>query len=130
MIPTPQVRQQQNRRRSESEEFVAGNSYFRVFLRPAARVKYLCGSCRSSCGGAVGMVVFARDCVRLLANQWVVGLARRRVARSHECIRSRQPAGVEIQPSLLRAEALALAPVPLCIYGAILLRERRRITPT
>jgi uncharacterized protein len=38
--------------------------------------------------------------------------------------------GVEIQPSLLRAVALALAPVPLCIYGAFLLRERRRITPT
>lgn len=32
--------------------------------------------------------------------------------------------GVEIQPSLLRAAALAFAPVPLCIYGAILLEKR------
>jgi hypothetical protein len=32
--------------------------------------------------------------------------------------------GVEIEPSLLRAAALALAPVPLCIYGALLLRKR------
>ena len=31
--------------------------------------------------------------------------------------------GVEIQPSLLRAAALAFAPVPLCVYGAILLRK-------
>jgi len=31
--------------------------------------------------------------------------------------------GIEIQPSLLRAAALAFAPVPLCIYGAILLRK-------
>jgi membrane protease YdiL (CAAX protease family) len=37
--------------------------------------------------------------------------------------------GIEIQPSLLRAAALALAPVPVCIYGAILLRKRRLITP-
>lgn len=32
--------------------------------------------------------------------------------------------GVEIQPSLLRAAALAFAPVPLCIYGAVLLHKR------
>ena len=32
--------------------------------------------------------------------------------------------GVEIQPSLLRAAMLAFAPVPLCFYGAILLRKR------
>jgi membrane protease YdiL (CAAX protease family) len=38
--------------------------------------------------------------------------------------------GIEIQPSPLRAAALALAPVPLCIYGAILLRKRRLITAT
>src|SRR5207244_12912902 len=31
--------------------------------------------------------------------------------------------GIEIQPSLLRAAALAFAPLPLCIYGAILLRK-------
>jgi membrane protease YdiL (CAAX protease family) len=36
--------------------------------------------------------------------------------------------GVEIQPSLVRASALAFAPVPLCIYGAILLRKERWIT--
>ena len=29
--------------------------------------------------------------------------------------------GIEIHPSLLRAAELAFAPVPLCIYGAILL---------
>jgi membrane protease YdiL (CAAX protease family) len=33
--------------------------------------------------------------------------------------------GIEIQPSLLRAAALAFAPVPLCIYGAVLLRKPR-----
>jgi membrane protease YdiL (CAAX protease family) len=33
--------------------------------------------------------------------------------------------GVEIQPSLVRAAALAFAPVPLCIYGAILLHKQR-----
>jgi hypothetical protein len=38
--------------------------------------------------------------------------------------------GVEIQPSLARAAALALAPVPLCIYSAILLHKRRWITTT
>ena len=32
--------------------------------------------------------------------------------------------GVDIHPSLLRAAALAFAPVPLCIYGAILLQKR------
>jgi uncharacterized protein len=32
--------------------------------------------------------------------------------------------GIDIQPSLLRAAALAFAPVPLCIYGAILLQKR------
>ena len=32
--------------------------------------------------------------------------------------------GIEIQPSLLRAAALAFAPVPLCIYAAILLKHR------
>ena len=32
--------------------------------------------------------------------------------------------GVNIQPSLLRAAALGFAPVPLCIYGAILLQKR------
>lgn len=32
--------------------------------------------------------------------------------------------GIEIQPSLLRAAALAFAPIPLCIYGAVLLRKR------
>jgi hypothetical protein len=32
--------------------------------------------------------------------------------------------GIEIEPSLLRAATLAFAPVPLCIYGAILLRKR------
>jgi CAAX amino terminal protease family. len=32
--------------------------------------------------------------------------------------------GVEIQPSLVRAAALAFAPVPLCIYGAILLHKQ------
>jgi CAAX protease family protein len=31
--------------------------------------------------------------------------------------------GVEIQPSLIRAAALAVAPVPLCIYGAVLLHK-------
>ena len=36
--------------------------------------------------------------------------------------------GIEIEPSLLRAAALAFAPVPLCIYGAILLRKRGLIT--
>jgi membrane protease YdiL (CAAX protease family) len=36
--------------------------------------------------------------------------------------------GVEIQPSLIGAAALAFAPVPLCIYGAILLHKQRRIT--
>ncbi len=35
--------------------------------------------------------------------------------------------GIEIQPSLLRAAALAFAPIPLCIYGAILLRKQQRI---
>jgi len=35
--------------------------------------------------------------------------------------------GVEIQPSLIGAAALAFAPVPLCIYGAILLHKQRRI---
>jgi hypothetical protein len=35
--------------------------------------------------------------------------------------------GIEIQPSLLRAAALAFAPVPLCIYGVILLRKQQRI---
>jgi len=32
--------------------------------------------------------------------------------------------GIEIQPSLLRAAVLALAPVPLCVYGAMLLRKK------
>jgi len=32
--------------------------------------------------------------------------------------------GVDIQPSLLQAAMLAFAPVPLCIYGAMLLRNR------
>lgn len=32
--------------------------------------------------------------------------------------------GIEIQPSLLRAAALAFAPVPLCVYGAMLLRKK------
>jgi len=36
--------------------------------------------------------------------------------------------GVEIQPSLVVAAALAFAPVPLCIYGVILLDKQRRIT--
>ncbi|PWT78537.1 MAG: hypothetical protein C5B58_15110 [Acidobacteria bacterium] len=36
--------------------------------------------------------------------------------------------GVEIQPSLLGAAALACAPLPLCIYGAILLRREPRMT--
>ncbi len=36
--------------------------------------------------------------------------------------------GVEIQPSLGGAAALAFAPVPLCIYGMILLDKQRRIT--
>jgi uncharacterized protein len=31
--------------------------------------------------------------------------------------------GIEIQPSLLRDATLAFAPVPLCVYGAILLRK-------
>ena len=31
--------------------------------------------------------------------------------------------GVEIEPSLLSAAALAFAPVPLCVYGAMLLRK-------
>jgi membrane protease YdiL (CAAX protease family) len=35
--------------------------------------------------------------------------------------------GIEIQPSLLRAAALAFAPIPLCIYGAILLRKQQRV---
>ena len=38
--------------------------------------------------------------------------------------------GIEIEPSLARAAALALAPVPLCIYGAILLHKQRLITTT
>ena len=38
--------------------------------------------------------------------------------------------GVDIQPSLLRAAALAFAPVPLCIYGAILLQMRTRFDLT
>jgi uncharacterized protein len=33
--------------------------------------------------------------------------------------------GIEIQPSLLRAVTLAIAPLPLCIYGAILLRKQQ-----
>jgi CAAX protease family protein len=33
--------------------------------------------------------------------------------------------GVEVQPSLLKAAALAFAPLPLCVYGAILLRKQR-----
>jgi membrane protease YdiL (CAAX protease family) len=32
--------------------------------------------------------------------------------------------GVEIQPSILGAVALALAPLPLCLYGAILVRQK------
>jgi len=36
--------------------------------------------------------------------------------------------GVEIQPSVVRAAALAFAPVPLCIYGAILLHKQQCIT--
>jgi membrane protease YdiL (CAAX protease family) len=36
--------------------------------------------------------------------------------------------GVEIQPSLAGAAALAFAPVPLCIYGALLLHKQRGIT--
>jgi membrane protease YdiL (CAAX protease family) len=36
--------------------------------------------------------------------------------------------GVEIQPSLVGAAALAFAPVPLCIYGVILLDKQRWIT--
>lgn len=35
--------------------------------------------------------------------------------------------GIEIQPSLLRATALALAPIPLCIYAAILLHKQQRV---
>jgi hypothetical protein len=31
--------------------------------------------------------------------------------------------GVEIQPSILGAVALAWAPLPLCLYAAILLRK-------
>jgi hypothetical protein len=38
--------------------------------------------------------------------------------------------GVEIQPSLIGAAALAFAPLPLCIYGVILLDKQRRITVT
>jgi membrane protease YdiL (CAAX protease family) len=33
--------------------------------------------------------------------------------------------GIEIQPSLVRAAALAFAPIPLCVYGAILLQKQR-----
>jgi len=33
--------------------------------------------------------------------------------------------GVEVQPSLLKAAALAFATLPLCVYGAILLRKQR-----
>ena len=33
--------------------------------------------------------------------------------------------GIEIEPSLLKAAALAFAPLPLCVYGAILLRKQR-----
>jgi CAAX protease family protein len=36
--------------------------------------------------------------------------------------------GVQIHPSLLGAAALACAPLPLCIYGAILLRREQRMT--
>lgn len=36
--------------------------------------------------------------------------------------------GVQIEPSLLAAAALAFAPLPLCIYGAILLRREQRMT--
>jgi membrane protease YdiL (CAAX protease family) len=36
--------------------------------------------------------------------------------------------GIEIQPSLLRAAAMACAPLPLCVYGAILLHKQRQIT--
>jgi membrane protease YdiL (CAAX protease family) len=32
--------------------------------------------------------------------------------------------GIEIQPSLVDAAALAFAPIPLCIYGAMLLKQR------
>jgi hypothetical protein len=35
--------------------------------------------------------------------------------------------GIEIQPSMLRAAALAFAPIPLCIYGAILLRKQQPV---
>jgi membrane protease YdiL (CAAX protease family) len=35
--------------------------------------------------------------------------------------------GIEIQPSLLYAAALAFAPIPLCIYCAVLLRKQQRI---
>ena len=35
--------------------------------------------------------------------------------------------GVEIQPSTLGAVALALAPLPLCLYGAILVRQKLRV---
>jgi hypothetical protein len=35
--------------------------------------------------------------------------------------------GIEIQPSVLRAAALAFAPIPLCVYGAVLLRNQQRI---
>jgi CAAX protease family protein len=35
--------------------------------------------------------------------------------------------GVEIQPSMVRAAMLAFAPVPLCFYGAILLRKQQCI---
>lgn len=36
--------------------------------------------------------------------------------------------GVEIQPSLLLAAALACAPLPLCLYSAVLLHKERRLT--
>src|SRR5213078_1358470 len=35
--------------------------------------------------------------------------------------------GIEIQPSVLRAAALAFAPIPLCIHGALLLRKQQRV---
>ena len=35
--------------------------------------------------------------------------------------------GIEIQPSVLRAAALAFAPILLCIYGAMLLHKQQRI---
>ena len=78
-----------------------------------------------SCVGAVGVGISTRHvfaCLRISGRSvWPVAVLHGVVNAFVHVNRL----GVEVQPSLLKAAALAFAPLPLCVYGAILLRKQR-----